>query len=756
MGVLMLTGMTLCYLLLYVLFPYICVGYLFTGEKRINAWFYSLVVGNFYTILVVYILFFLGIFNVYTLVLSLVLFAIGVQFIGGKRRIDEIKIECVKTYALLKNKQWRFKTLFINLKLKYLPKREKKKLHVRVIYIILTILTLATIGYGLYVRMYSSITVSYFGVSDVYIHLDWLRDMQDGIIFANGVYPFGFHNLIIAYETIFNFNIVAIMQFWGAISFIMILSGVLFIVSKLFKSPVSRLVAIWIFCASDIFVYFRYTDYRFSEALPQEYALIFALPAVIFLHEYLTKHKKLSLIFTSLCFSLTVLIHFYATIFLCLAFVPLVILSFKAVFKLKTLVSLIAAFMLATVIAVAPIGVGLLKGIPFERSIGWALGTANTLPSNSIESENYGDNYYATKIPEGTPLLESIGILARDEFRGFLFPDRDIVEQRLINDIDKGYLLKNGANKYALPMLISLASALILIAIGLKRRYKNVNLQIWFVLFCGILFSLSIAYQLGFPQIIVLVRQRILLRFMIVPIFGFLPELIYRLSEDRYRLGKQVKWKAFKGLSYIALTAIVLIIGYDSLVLKHLASKTISLQADYEQTVKAIARIKDEYKRKSYTIVATTHELALVRGDGFHYELIKLLKPLEGTDPLEKQYIPTENVFVFIEKTVLPVYRVVDYSNPEFHIHGEKISLEQAKQPLPNENDARQGATSELFYVNPKNRKIIMSKAYYWANEYKKYYPNEMTVYYEDEDIVIYHLKQDPYALNDLSMDYGF
>ena len=40
------------------------------------------------------------------------------------------------------------------------------------------------------------------------------------------------------------------------------------------------------------------------------------------------------------------------------------------------------------------------------------------------------------------------------------------------------------------------------------------------------------------------------------------------------------------------------------------------------------------------------------------------------------------------------------------------------------------------------------------AKAYQNYFPDEMTVFYEDDEIVVYRLKQNTYALNNLAIDY--
>ncbi len=734
-----------CFLLLYVAFPYLCLGYMFKERRPFYAFFQSLITGSVVMIFIVYILYFMGIYSRVTFITALFLFAVLSQLAGGKARINEIKKVVQKQYILIKNGYFRWKTLFINLGARFRSDRQRPR-HGYLLTGLLSLAIVACVAYGLYVRLYPTVTLSYFGVSDLYVHMDWLRDMQNGQLFANGVYPYGFHNMIIAFNKLFPFDLVMVLRLWGALSYMLILTGFVFLVFKMFKSLYARLAVIWVFCVSDIFVYFRYIDFRLTEALPQECALIFVLPAIILFIDYLSDGDNRNLILSALCFGLTVLVHFYATIFLCFAYAVVVLLNLRRVFAKKTFLSLVGVYGVVGLLSIAPFVIGIAKGIPFEKSIGWALGVTQTAPKDTVSNENVSDNF-ESEVTDGMTGIQRLVTLCTEEVRWHLLPDREVVKASMTIDINGSYMLRSGQNKYAIPLTASVAAAAVLIIWGFVKRLPETKLRLWLVMYCTLLFALAIAYLYGVPQIIVILRQRMLLRIMIVPIFGFVPELIDEITES-------LKHKAVKIPANAVLLALVFCLGYDSAYLGHLASKTVSMQAQYEQTVEVIDRIRHEFPRLSYTVISTTHEMSLIKNEGYHYELIRLLRTINDPNAQSKQYIPTENIFVFIEKTVLPVYQIVDYSHPETLVPGPTITREAGLSNMPDDRGIDPKSLSEFYYVKPHNRLIIMSKAYLWANEYRKYYPDEMSVYYEDDDLVVYRIKQDVYALNNLTIDY--
>ncbi len=762
MNILQFALAAFCYLLLYIVYPYLCFGYLIrtrfcdkNERKPFLVFFICLIIGNISVIFIVYALFLLGIYNNVSFLISLVLFAACCQLLGGRARIEQIRNAAVKNATLISARQFRLKTKLINFRSNINPIKFTKPAGGYVFNALVAVATFACIAYGFYMKTYPSLFTSYFGVSDMYVHLSWIRAMQEGTLYITGVYPYGFHNLLIATSEIFPFDLAILLQLWGPISFLLILASLVFLTRRLFKSPVALLVVVWVFCVSDIFVFFRYEDIRIYNALPQEYAMIFAFPAIVFLLDYFTKGRRRYLLLSALCFSLTLLIHFFITIFIGFAYIVIVFINFRHLFKLKTFLNLAVVFGLATVIALLPLVVGVLQGNPLEPALYWAIG------SFSGPKEDKADEDAPSEPAPPTNLLGDIRWLLREEFRAELFPDDYTISANV-----KGFnyraqmslLLPNGENKFLFPYILGLAAAFVLIVLKIYKR-QSCTPQLWLLLFCAMLFVLAIAYQLGFPQILVLDRQRALLRLTMFPIIGFVPELIAEIAG-------MFKGKKVKVLPYSFLTAIIILIAVDSLYFGDLCDITQSIQAQYGQIVDVILKIKKEFPPHTYTMLSTTHELSIIRDKGFHYELTTFTKALEDRKANLHQYIPTEDIFIYVEKLVLPVYRYVDFSYPDYPYktstasavgtppEGAYITHEDAFQelPMPSKNEPR--GPTDFYYVDPRNRRVLMAKLYYWANAYMKYYPDEMSIYYEDDKIVVYHLKQDAYALNNLNMDY--
>lgn len=101
-------------------------------------------------------------------------------------------------------------------------------------------------------------------------------------------------------------------------------------------------------------------------------------------------------------------------------------------------------------------------------------------------------------------------------------------------------------------------------------------------------------------------------------------------------------------------------------------------------------------------------------------------------------------LYFFIEKDVINYAGVMGDYNKIDH----RVSAEWAKEAVPN--------TGGLDPYMRTNRMIVMSRMYYWAQEFMRLFPDDMEVYFENDDFVCYAVEQEDYALFNLAIDYGY
>ena len=86
-----------------------------------------------------------------------------------------------------------------------------------------------------------------------------------------------------------------------------------------------------------------------------------------------------------------------------------------------------------------------------------------------------------------------------------------------------------------------------------------------------------------------------------------------------------------------------------------------------------------------------------------------------GAEPLIR--IPTDSVYVFIEK--VPIDYTEHYSES-----GQAVSRQGALRELPS--------VGVSICTKGENRWILMSRIYYWAQEFKHLYPYDVRTYWRD------------------------
>ncbi len=741
----------ICYLLLYVAYPYLCVGYLFRGRKPWYVFFASLAVGNISVIGIVYILYLFNIYNLVTLIVSLLAFGVLSQLLGGSKRRMELSTKFKISKALVQNHQFRWRTAYYNLGISGIfhgKRLSKEELFLKVL---LGISLIACFGYGFYTRLFSAFSTSYFGAADMYTLLESLRGMENGELFYMGVSPFGLQNTMIAFNTLFPFGLVSVVHFWGAVSFALQVAGFSFLGCKMFRSGYSVLISLWILLVSDFFAYFRFIDYGSVYSMPQNYVIAFVIPSALFFLSFLREKKRPDLVISAVFLALTILISYYAAIYVLLGILLVYLICFKSVEKI-VLVKTLMVFILALCISMAPLLGGVLKGIPLDPSINKEIGLdlKGVSDNNANFSANllwmfeyeFYENLFPTKINEEIAFKEQI---ERGKYLNQIIGDNFSTPKI---DLHVNLLRER---MYAGMTIVSLLAAICLIYYNYRRKnLERAQYQLWASGFCVLLFILLLCYGFGFPEFIIADRQRIFLRFLIPILIGFIPELIIVALTIEKTMDK------FKTKPYVAfiliMTAILMI---DSFILGFAHPKTPALQLEYSSAAKAVEMIKSDHKDGNFTLISSYIDSSLVMNQGFHYELSGFLKEIEKEDVRKGIYIPTRYVYLLAEKTVLPIYQVMDFSYPENIVTGEPISKGAVNLPLPDASNIDTFHKGEFYYLNSHNRNAVMSKAYYWAESYTKYYPDEMTVFYEDLDIIVYRLKQDQYALNNLLLPFA-
>lgn len=582
-------------------------------------------------------------------------------------------------------------------------------LHGRVPEIILLAIAL---GIHVYYFSYQAIHFVSYAAPDVEVHLNWIQSLVGGNLFPSGVYPFGMHCVGAAVSLIFEVSAVTVARMLGVVtSFYIMLLGYLF-VRQLCSCRYAPIAGFMIYTLADLTVDSTYM--RFSAMISQEYAMLFLVPVMFFLYRYLNGKRMKDLVLFGMSFTLTLAVHFYIAVITCFFFLAIGMVYFIRMMKRKMLLPIILCGILSVFTGLFPLAIGLCMGFSLEQS--FTYGASVVLNDPEMYGENPKDNTQEVEQPEEPPQIDAASVGKQ-------------LERYFLKDARFIWI-------FLIPMFLVFLEWFVRLC---SRRVTDRTLEYLsqMLYFLFLLLELLVG-AFDYPVFIEPKRMGIFAAYML-PLFMAIPfEMFYMLLKS-HRLGCLICHTAALGCLGITCVNICLTGRWKELPTVYYFETTGAMEAACE--------IISHYDKYSWTIVSPVNETSLVYNSGYHYELVDFVKSLEHYREGDELYIPTKYVFFFVEKMPIEKYGWAFSVDDEILRRREKISRESALADLGS------GYSKPDEYYK-KERMELMSRMYYWAQAYRKYFPDEMTVFYEDEEIVVYRLKQNTYALNNLAIDY--
>lgn len=700
------------YLLLIVILSSFVLKPAVKGERIFKRFIIYIVFGNFYISTIVFILAYLNIFNRFSLISSLIFISILIRIFLDRK---EFKLKIINTKEVLGNLilgkygfklfLWRMTRKAIeNIKDLFHQLLDGKKIE--------WVIFLSILAYNVYQYGINNIQFVTYMAPDEEVHLYWIQSLIGGNIYPSGVYPHVFHNVITALIKTFNFNGMIYLRYFGATSYILIMTMLYIGLRKIFRSKYAALFGFMLY--SILNMYSEEVTYRFQFSIPQEYAMIMLVPIAIFLFDYIEYKKIQDLIFFGIALSLSVSIHFYTGIIGIIIALSIGIVYLYKIIKEKIFLKLIICAILSGIIAIAPLGIGLALGHEMEPSMGWATGVIK------------GDIY-----------TESIGNIDDEEI---LVEDKALTWDKFKDNAKVGiedYVLKDINILYILLSIIVFTLILNAILLIAKKNDEKYTYQISFGLITLILVFLMLLKYLKLPTIMEISRVAIYFAYFSSVWMGMPIEILNSIFQ---------RAKLKKTSSFISIG----IIGMGLLLVLKLGLLRPIPPFYYFQTTGTVLTnmsIMKDYNDYTWTAISPVNNISQVLNRGFHYELNDFIILQENWNKEKKITIPTQYIFIYIEKRPIVKYGYRFKRDDIEIINRDFVKKEDGWKDLSN-------STEENIHYK-KERNILMAKAYYWAEEYKKYFPNEMNVYYEDSELIVYRIKQNIYALNNLAIDYG-
>lgn len=775
--------------------PYIVFHNYLREKSMAEKFILCTLIGNFYIINIVFLIFLLGIPGKLSLYLFTILPAFAVWRWINRPGIKRYFSFLYTTFSRLFLGEAKIHTIWALLSrqpIAWLRKTARAVFSHAVHHILEWGMLLGLLGFNAWYYSYHVVTRFSYGASDLPVHHYWINEMCEGTIFCKGIYPFGFHNVVYFLHTFFDIETVSIMNAFGVTQTLYIYLMLYLLLRKICRSRYTPIFGVFLFTLPNL--YNLLATWRYQCSLPQEFGMVFLYPCAYFMIQFferkkqeIQKEKELkkqgklyawleqyqirpstrSLVFFAMSFSMTFAAHFYITIiavFLCLAvafaYVPVV-------FYPRYFWSIALAGLLSMASAIAPLGIAYAQGTPLQGSLGWAL-SVMTSGSEEDEAGNSSDTstdktIRATAAPSSSTIPDTNQMISGTvsseqqqniEESGFVEKITTKVKEMpslIVAFLQKLYqkflsfnetitiFLCNVCNgiKVTKTIVYAMEGLLVFSVIGIWFRHKFYYRNLLFIGFYVFFMTmLCCAPKLNLPSPMELSRSSIFMAYAVPLLGGCAADAIYAVA------CRPFKYHRVTEVLPIGLTAALTFLTITNHYVRPLSIIS-SVQAKGE--VHCNYEIMANYPDKSWTVVTTTNSLQIIRNNGWHMELCTFLKDMENYESDTVVTIPTKYVFFYIEKKPVAFGYSDFVTNPA--VNSGHISKGAAQQ---------EAVYSGGDVYNITNRYILESKFYYWAKAFEQKYPQEFQVYYEDDSFICYRIIQNEYNLYNFAIDYGF
>lgn len=621
---------------------------------------------------------------------------------------------------------------------------------------------LTVVLYGMIYFSYGVFQDYNYGFGDMYVHHQWIQGLVEGKIFYDGVYPEAMHCFIYCLHVLFGIRLYSCILFLAGIHVFVFLVSVYALLKEVFQWRYTPLFVLAMFLTIDLMCINEvYSMSRLQWTIPQEFGLFVQFLCALYLVRYLKSpntvffkksagkyvwNENLLLFMLLLCASIG--IHFYTTIMaflLCLAFA---IFFWKRVFKKERFIPLAASVLCAVFISVMPMAAALMSGIPFQASIGWAVGVMHY--DDSQDGEGMIEEEENEVIQDDTA----------ENTDNMTFLEK--IKNKLLV-LYKGAYVELYREERALWIIsfTALASVLWFIyrmcRMARQNFYKKKLKEPYFdgylpIIIASVLYMAVYASEgLGIPQLIAGSRLCSSGQILILSVIAMPVDMIFTF------------FTRFCGDYILQAGSVFAIVGiYCSAIISGNFHGYLYCEfSRYNAAVMVTNSIIDNFPRYSYVIVSPTDEVYQTIQYGRHEELLTFFQEIEKGD----YKLPTEYVFMYVEKRPIQYGQSHFFSGPAWlaeEKYAELYSSEVSQCPeiYTSEISEKEASKELLLYQRPfltyrtlESRTILESKAFLWCQNFAELYPFEVSVYYEDDDFVCYYFKQNPYALYDLAIE---
>lgn len=803
------------YLTCFFLIPHLVLSKHLKGKKLFERFLLCVILSNFYVINIVFVIFLLHLPSNRIMFTFLSVFPAAVAW----QRINRPDIRkffslISVSFSRLMLGEAKIRTIWGSLSAK--PRLMTRRLirsvflHFR-LHIVEWLIYLALMGFNIWYHSYGTLHKYIYGTSDLIVHHSWIHQMDDGTIFSNGIYPFGFHNIVFFMHRIFHLRIVSILRTLGTVQMIFIFSMIYIILRKICHSRIIPLMGLFFFTIPD-FYNFQGTM-RYQWALPQEYAMLFLYPCAFFLIQYFERkrneintEKKMmekgtlyawlpqyqlrsstrSLIFFGISFSMTLAVHFYITIIAVLLCLAIAIAYIPVVFHYRYFFSIALAGILSVSVAVLPLFIGFAEGHPLEGSLRWAMSVMSpgqtsddseeeeeTNETSSTETEqasktgkentkgarsanvdpagNPSSNQAGTAAAQREPSIQQILQKKYDQFQQILQKKFDQLK-RFIIKLPKR--IQDKLDQYNTVGVAYLGSTF--------NDSDLIEAFLWMmdiIVFAGILTGL-ISRKFYCRNMIAMGLYFFFMTLLVCGTYYSLPTI---MDSARARLficyatpvmlacaADFLYTVVFRAIRYHVTTEIAPILLMGFLLVSFLSNDMIKpLNIIY--SLQASGEMYCDYKIMQEYPKKKWTLITTTNSIQIVSDDGWVTETCEFLGKMEKL---TKNT-----KVTIPSKYVFFYIEKKPLVYGDYnfVTEELVNFGYVSEEEAAKDAAFQGGGVyGGENRYVLESKYYYWAKAFEEKYPREFQVYYEDDNFICYRIIQNEFHLYNFAIDYGY
>ena len=662
-------------------------------------------------------------------------------------------------------------------------------------------LLLAALIYGMIYFSWGAFHSNSYGSGDMYVHHSWIYGLVEGKVFSAGVYPEAMHCVIYSMHALFGVKIYNCLLFLAGIHVVLILIAAYCFLKEIFAWRFSPVLALVLFLVLDVMCINALSGMsRLQWTIPQEYGFYTIYLCALYLLRYLKSKKHWTfrgkktkgcwdenlLIFT-LALAASIAIHFYVTIIAFFFCAAVALFSLRNIFNKKHFLPLVAGVMAGVMIAVAPMGAALASGIPFQGSINWAVRVINgteTENGRTQEAQSYLEQ-------EREALSQANGQQPGTSQNSSAPVDSSLSEERettpsFVEQLwEKLQSVWNRATAFAIAKLTALYENAYVVLYGAERAVLFVAVSVALVVVCLLVTLVTFIYAkrkktewkakrfaTEYPMLVAAVTMLMVL--YAAPYLG-LPELI---AGDRLCSNIQLLFLSmlvipldilFTGMSKKLPLAVVncgAVLVAAGLVAGIYVTGNYHGYLYYELTrynaaVNVTEQITEILPKYTYTVISTTSEQYQVIQSGRHEELLTFF----SEEKEQNYFLPTEYVFIFVEKQPVEYAQIQVFSGPDWLADkkSEAFFMNHSVWPKVNHSEiSKEYAAMEiqrfkskpsLSYSYLDSRTILESKMQEWCETFEEVYPNELKVFYEDDAFVCYYFRQNVHSLYNLNME---